>query len=42
MGPIPLRIMLDKIDGFIIILDGKTKYLVSFDYRLFDKISDKI
>ena len=38
----PLRIRLDEIDGFIMILDGKTTHLVLFDYGLFDKIYDKI
>ena len=36
-GPKPLRIRFDKIDGFIMVLDGKTKHLV-----LLDKICDKI
>ena len=36
-GPKPLRIRLDKIDGFIIILDGKIKHLILFDYGLFNK-----
>ena len=37
-----MRIRFYKIDGFIIILDGKAKHLVLFDYGLFDKICDKI
>ena len=37
MGPKPLRIRFNRIDGFIMILDGKTKYLVLFDYDLFEK-----
>ena len=41
-GPKPLRIRFDKIDGFIIILDGKTKHLVLFDYGLFHEICDRI
>ena len=42
-GPKPLCIRFDKIDGFIIIsLDGKIKYLVLFDYGLFNKTCDKI
>ena len=41
-GPKALRIRFDKIDRFIIILDGKTKHLVLLDYGLFDKICDKI
>ena len=38
----PLSIRFDKIDGFIISLDGKIKHLVLFDYGLRDKICDKI
>ena len=38
----PLRIRFDKIDGFIMVLDGKIKHLVLFDYGFFDKICDKI
>ena len=41
-GPKPLRIRFDKIDGFIISLDGKIKLLILFDYGLLDKICDKI
>ena len=41
-GPKPLRIRFDKINGFIISLDGKVKHLILFDYRLFNKICDKI
>ena len=37
-----LRIRFNKIDGFIMVLDGKIKDLVLFDYGLFDKICDKI
>ena len=33
-----LRISFDKIDGFIVSLDGKTKHLILFDYVLLDKI----
>ena len=33
--------MLDKIDGLIISLDGKSKHLVLFDYGLLNKICDK-
>ena len=40
--PKPLRIRFDKIDGFIMVLDGKIKYLVLFGYGLFNKICDKI
>ena len=38
----PLRIRFNKIDGFIMVLDGKIKDLVLFDYGLFDKFCDKI
>ena len=31
-----------KIGWFIMVLDGKIKHLVLFDYGLFDKICDKI
>ena len=41
-SPKPLRIRCDKIDGFIISLDGKIKHLVLSDYGLLDKICDKI
>ena len=41
-GPKPLYIRFDKIDGFIISLDGNIKYLVLFDYGLLDKICDNI
>ena len=42
MGSKPLCIRFDKIDGFIMVLDGKIKHLVLFDYGLFDKICNKI
>ena len=42
MGSKPLHIRFDKIDGFIMVLDGKIKHLVLSDYGLFDKICDKI
>ena len=32
----PLCIRFDKIDGFIIIFDGKIKHLLFFDYGLFN------
>ena len=41
-SPKPLRIRFDKIDGFIMVLDGKIKQLVLFDYWLFDEICNKI
>ena len=41
-GPKPLCIRFNKTDGFIIVLDGKIKHLVLFDYRFLDKICDKI
>ena len=37
-----MRIRFDKIDEFIITLDGKNRHLILFDYGLFDKICDKI
>ena len=37
-----MRIRFDKIDGFIIALDGKNKHLMLFDYGLFNNICDKI
>ena len=37
-----MNIRFDKIDGFITSLDCKIKYLILFDYRLFNKICDKI
>ena len=37
-----MRIRFDKIDGFIISLDGKIKHLVLLDYGLIDRIWDKI
>ena len=42
MVPKPLRIRFDEIDGFVISLDVKIKPLILFDYRLFNKICDKI
>ena len=41
-GPKPLLIRFDKIDGFILALDGKNKHLILCDYGLFSKIYDKI
>ena len=41
-GSKPLRIRFDKIDRFIMVLDGKTKHLVLFSCGLIDKICDKI
>ena len=40
--PKSLRISFDKIHGFIMVLDGKNKHLVLFDYGMFDKICEKI
>ena len=40
--PKSLRISFDKIHGFIMVLDGKNKHLVLFDYGLFHKICEKI
>ena len=39
--PKPLRIRFNKIDGFIISLDGKIKHLILFGYGLFNEICDK-
>ena len=36
------KIRVTKLDEFIISLDGKIKHLVLFDYRLLDKIYDKV
>ena len=38
----PLPIRFNKKDGFIIVLHGKTKHLMLFDYGLLNKICDKI
>ena len=40
-GPKPLRIRFDKIERFVIALDGKNKHLILFGYGLFNKICDK-
>ena len=37
-GPKLLRIRFDKIDGFIIVLDGKINYLILLDHGLFNEI----
>ena len=37
-----MNIRFEKIDGFIISLDGKIKHLILFDYGLFNKICDKV
>ena len=42
LGPKPLRIRLDKIDGFIRVRGDEFRYLVLLDNGLFDKICDKI
>ena len=39
---IPLRIRVDKIDGFIRVRGGENRHLVLFDFGLFDKICDWI
>ena len=41
-GSKPLRIKLDKIDGFVRVRCSEYRYLVSFGHGLFDKISEKI
>ena len=38
----PLRTRFNKVDGFTVVLDGKIKHLVLFDYELFDRICNKI
>ena len=40
--PKPLRIRFHKIDRFIRVLDFEIKHFVLFDYRLSDKLYDKI
>ena len=42
MGPKPLCIRLDKIDGFNRVRGGKFRHLVLFDCGFSDKICDKI
>ena len=37
-----MRIRFNKKDGFIMVLDSKIKYLILFDYGLFNRICDKI
>ena len=41
-GPKPLHIRFNKINGFIISLDGKIKHFILFVYGLLNKICDKI
>ena len=41
-GPKPLCIRHHKIDGFIRVCGGKSRYLALFDHGFFDKICDKI
>ena len=38
IGPKPSRIRFDKIDGLVMVLDGKIKHLVVFDYELINNI----
>ena len=40
--PKPLWIRFDKMDGFIMVLDGKMKHFALFDYGMYDKICNKI
>ena len=40
-GPKLLRIRFDKVDWFIRVRDDEFRYLVLFDFGLFDKICDK-
>ena len=42
IGPKPLRIKFDEIDGFFRVRGGEFRHLVLFDYGFFDKICDKI
>ena len=42
MDPKPLCIRFVKTDGFIRVQGGEFRSLVLFDYRLFDKMCDKI
>ena len=42
MDPRPLCIRFDEIDRFVVMLDGKIKHLILFDYELFIKVCDKI
>ena len=42
IGPKPLRIKFDKINGFIMVLDDKIEHLVLFYYGLLHNICDKI
>ena len=42
MGPRPLCIRFNEIDRFVVILEGKIKHLILFDYELFIKVCDKI
>ena len=37
-----MRIRVDKLDRFFMVLDDKIKHLVLFDYGFLDKICDKI
>ena len=41
-GPKPLLIRFDKIDRFVMSLDGKIRHLILFDYGLLYKIFYKI
>ena len=38
----PLHISFNKMDESIIILDGKIKHLILFDFGLFNKVCNKI
>ena len=42
MGPKPLRIRSNKIDGFIWVHGGEFRYLALFDHGSFDRIGDTI
>ena len=42
VGPKQLCIRFDKIDGFMMVFDGKIKHLVLFHYGSFEKVCNKI
>ena len=42
MVPKTLRMRFDKMNGFMMVLDGKIKHLVLFGYGLADKIFHEI
>ena len=40
--PKPLHIRFNKLDGFIVSVDGRVEHLILFDYGLFNEICDKM